>query len=116
MIAELAEGDLPEAVIPLDISKRPRAKQLLGETINRMETDGGGSGIKKADQGQANQVDSRLRQVINLLGTIAGLSQQQIDAITSLDLTNNPMANRNNRLNFYRDYGRDQALADYMRP
>ncbi|MDA3724082.1 phage tail tape measure protein [Limosilactobacillus fermentum] len=116
MIAELAEGDLPEAVIPLDISKRPRAKQLLGETINRMETDGGGSGIKKADQGQTNQVDSRLMQVINLLGTIAGLSQQQIDAITSLDLTNNPMANRNNRMNFYRDYGRDQALADYMRP
>ena len=116
MIAELAEGDLPEAVIPLDISKRPRAKQLLGETINRMETDGGGSGIKKADQGQTNQVDSRLMQVINLLGTIAGLSQQQIDAITSLDLTNNPMANRNNRMNFYRDYGRDQVLADYMRP
>lgn len=116
MIAELAEGDLPEAVIPLDLNKRPRAKQLLGETINRMETDGGGSGIQKADQGQANQVDSRLMQVINLLGTIAGLSQQQIDAITSLDLTNNPMTNRNNRMNFYRDYGRDQALADYMRP
>lgn len=116
MIAELAEGDLPEAVIPLDISKRPRAKQLLGETINRMETDGGGSGIKKADQGQTNRVDSRLMQVINLLGTIAGLSQQQIDAITSLNLTNNPMANRNNRMNFYRDYGRDQVLADYMRP
>lgn len=116
MIAELAEGDLPEAVIPLDLNKRPRAKQLLGETIDRMETDGGGSGIKKTDQGQANQVDSRLMQVINLLGTIAGLSQQQIDAITSLDLTNNPMTNRNNRMNFYRDYGRDQALADYMRP
>ncbi|WP_413770024.1 hypothetical protein, partial [Vibrio vulnificus] len=111
MIAELAEGDLPEAVIPLDLNKRPRAKQLLGETIDRMETDGGGSGIKKTDQGQANQVDSRLMQVINLLGTIAGLSQQQIDAITSLDLTNNPMTNRNNRMNFYRDYGRDQALA-----
>src|SRR5699024_5250853 len=43
-IYQLAEEGIPEAIIPLDINKRPRALSLIDRTLDTMEHDGGGTG------------------------------------------------------------------------
>lgn len=110
---EMAEGNLPESIIPLDLNKRPRALQVMNNTLDHMEQDGGGTGnIQRGDTKSDIQFK---RQVIGLLGNIAGLSQKQIDAILSIDLDRNSMERRKNRSRFYNDYGYDQHLADAQR-
>lgn len=110
---EMAEGNLPESIIPLDLNKRPRALQVMNHTLDQMESDGGGTGnIRRGDSKEDVQFK---RQIISLLGSIAGFSKQQIDAILSIDLDKNSMNRRNNRMKFYNKYGRDQHMADYQR-
>lgn len=109
---EVAEGNLPESIIPLDLNKRPRALEVMNHTLDQMEQDGGGTGnISRTSQ---NDVQFK-RQVVGLLGSIAGLSQQQINAIMSLDTDKNSMDRRSNRMRFYRNYGREQHMADVQR-
>ena len=110
---EMAEGNLPESIIPLDLNKRPRALQIMNNTLDHMEQDGGGTGnISRTDSKSDVQFK---RQVVGLLGSIAGLSQKQIDAILSIDTDKNSMSRRKNRMRFYNDYGYDQHLSDAQR-
>mgnify|MGYP002797477599 CR=1 FL=1 len=110
---EMAEGNLPEAIIPFDLNKRPRALQIMNNTLDHMEQDGGGTGnISRTDSKSDVQFK---RQVVGLLGSIAGLSQKQIDAILSIDTDKNSMSRRKNRMRFYNDYGYDQHLSDAQR-
>lgn len=110
---EMAEGNLPESIIPLDLNKRPRALEIMDHTLDKMESDGGGTGnIRRGDSKEDLQFK---RQVIGLLGNIAGLSKRQVDAILSIDMDKNSMNRRDNRMKFYNKYGRDQHIADYQR-
>lgn len=110
---EMAEGNLPESIIPLDLNKRPRALQVMNNTLDHMEQDGGGTGnISRT----SNKSDEQFkRQVIGLLGNIAGLSEKQIDAILSIDTSKNSMQHRKNRMRFYNDFGYDQHISDAQR-
>ena len=109
---EMAEENKLESIIPMDINKRPRALQLVNQTLDHMEQDGGGTGNIK----RSNPVDDSKFQnnVIALLGQIAGLSQQQIKAILSIGNSGNDMRSRRIRSRFYSDYGNDQRISDYM--
>lgn len=109
---EMAEGNKLESIIPLDLNKRPRALQLVNQTLDHMEQDGGGTGNIK----RSNPVDDSKFQnnVIALLGQIAGLSQQQIQAILTIGNNNNDLRSRRNRAEFYSTYGKDQKLNDFM--
>ncbi|MEY8441796.1 phage tail tape measure protein [Lactobacillaceae bacterium 24-114] len=110
---EVAEGDKLESIIPMDINKRPRALDLVNQTLDRMEQDGGGTGNIKRSNPIAD--DKFQNNVISLLGQIAGLSQQQIQAILSINNNRqDSLRDRSNRARFYRDYGNDQHLADYQ--
>lgn len=110
---EMAEGNLPESIIPLDLNKRPRALQVMNNTLDHMEQDGGGTGnISRT----SNKSDEQFkRQVIGLLGNIVGLSEKQIDAILSIDTSKNSMQHRKNRMRFYNDFGYDQHISDAQR-
>ena len=109
---EMAEGNKLESIIPLDLNKRPRALQVVNQTLDRMENDGGGTGnIKRVDPTNDNKFQNN---VIALLGQIAGLNQQQIKAILSIGNSGNDMRSRRNRARFYNDYGNDQRISDYM--
>lgn len=113
----IAEGNLPEMIIPLDINKRPRALSLIDHTLDKMESDGGGTdGLhSRNSQALANQGSNEyLKQMVGLLGQIAGLSQQQIQAILSINSNDNSMASRRNRTKFYNTFGKDQRLNDFM--
>ena len=59
-MAEISEGNSPEAIIPLDLNKRPRAYQLLGETLAQMKGDADGQ-FNNAQQLQ----DAKDRKVTN---------------------------------------------------
>ena len=109
---EMAEGNKLESIIPLDLNKRPRALQVVNQTLDRMENDGGGTGnIKRINPTDDNKFQNN---VIALLGQIAGLNQQQIKAILSIGNSGNDMRSRRIRSRFYSDYGNDQRISDYM--
>ena len=108
---EMAEGDLPEAIIPLDINKRPRALSIINNTLNHMERDGGGTGnIRRGDSYESTEY---LKQAVAILGQIAGLNAQQIDAIMSIN-PGTDMNSRRVRGKFYNNMSSDQSIRDYQ--
>ena len=108
----MAEENKLESIIPMDINKRPRALQLVNQTLDHMEQDGGGTGsIKRA----GSEEDSKFKDgVIALLGQIAGFSKQQIDAILATGSSGDDISSRHKRAQFYQKYGNDQRIRDYM--
>ena len=109
-IYEMAEGNLPEAIIPLDINKRPRALNVINHTLDHMERDGGGTGNISRNNGETT---AYLKQAVAILGQIAGLSAQQIDAIMNIN-PGTDMKSRRQRSQFYNQYGNDQRIRDYQ--
>lgn len=108
---KVAEGGLPEAIIPFDINKRPRAQAILRKTVETMENDGGGSGLHMA--GSSRETNNYLKQVVAILGKIAGLNAEQVDALLSIQPGTN-LNNRQERKQFYNNYGSDQRIRDFQ--
>lgn len=114
MIATIGENNIPEMIIPLDINKRPRALNLIDSTLDHMEHDGGGTGgLHSRNNNSSEETNSYLKQAVVILGQIAGLNAQQIEAIANLN-TGTDMKSRRARRSFYTDYGNDQRIADYQ--
>lgn len=114
-LIHVAEGNLPEAIIPIDINKRPRALSLIDHTLDKMESDGGGTGGLRSRASQTrvdNENATYLKQAVSILAQIAGLNKQQIDAI--LTHGNDDMNSRHKRAQFYQKFGNDQRVSDYM--
>lgn len=112
---EIAEQGLPEAIIPLDINKRPRALSLIDHTLDKMEQDGGGTGglrSRRAQSQSSDETTAYLKQAVTFLAQIVGLNKQQIDAILANGSDN--ISARRKRAQFYSSYGKDQKLNDYM--
>ncbi|WP_132139874.1 phage tail tape measure protein [Limosilactobacillus reuteri] len=112
---EVAEQGLPEAIIPLDINKRPRALSLIDHTLDKMEQDGGGTGGLRSRRAQSqfnDETTAYLKQAVTFLAQIVGLNKQQIDAILANGSDN--ISARRKRAQFYSSYGKDQKLNDYM--
>lgn len=113
-IYQLAEEGIPEAIIPLDINKRPRALSLIDRTLDTMEHDGGGTGGLHSRSSASNgETTAYLKQAVAILGQIAGLNAQQIDAIMNIN-PGTDMKSRRQRSRFYNDYGNDQRIRDYQ--
>lgn len=113
-IYQLAEEGIPEAIIPLDINKRPRALSLIDRTLDTMEHDGGGTGGLHSRSSVSNgEATAYLRQAVAILGQIAGLNAQQIDAIMNIN-PGTDMKSRRQRSQFYNQYGNDQRIRDYQ--
>ena len=113
---EVAEQGLPEAIIPLDINKRPRALSLIDHTLDKMEQDGGGTGGLRSRRAQSQSNDETtayLKQAVTFLAQIVGLNKQQIDAILA-NGGNDDIRSRHARQRFYQQYGNDQRVSDYM--
>lgn len=112
---EVAEEGLPEAIIPLDVNKRPRALSLIDHTLDKMEQDSGGTGGLRSRRVQSQSNDETtayLKQAVTFLAQIVGLNKQQIDAILANGSDN--ISARRKRAQFYSSYGKDQKLNDYM--
>lgn len=113
---EIAEKGLPETIIPMDINKRPRALSLINETLDKMESDGGGTqAVAQRYENRNSNTEKLLTQAVSLLAQVVGVGKQQVDAIMANGQNDNSMRTRRNRQRFYNDYGMDQRLADYQR-
>lgn len=77
-IIEVAENNMPEMVIPLDLSKRSRAYQLMGQVMDRFQAD---DGVPVTNDIETKAIEEKLDQVIGLFSQMLGLTGQQIKAI-----------------------------------
>ena len=82
---EVGEYNRPEMIIPMDISKRSRAYQLLGEVVSKFKSEEPSSQTTRSDQSITKKefmsLESQLDKVVGLLAQIAGLSNDQVQAI-----------------------------------
>lgn len=108
-IAHIAEGNRPEAIIPL--TNRTRAMQILAQVRDKYGLSAGNVVLSggKQDNTDLSNLERKFDTVISLLGQIAGLSAEQINAIKAMNL--NPKFDKNK---FYQDMFRDQNISNYM--
>lgn len=85
-VYELAEGDMPEYVIPTDIAKRGRAWQLLTEAVARFAGDAPqGNHDNSSDQGRVSMLESKLDVMIDLLGQLVTNGSNPIEVRNIID-------------------------------
>lgn len=76
-IAQIAEGNKPEMIIPLDSMKSARGFELLGKTAVAMAARDGQSNQNTTDN---SEVVGKLDQMITLLSMILGVNKEQLSS------------------------------------
>lgn len=85
-VYELAEGDMPEYVIPTDIAKRGRAWQLLTEAVARFAGDSPqGNHDSNSDRERVSVLESKLDIMIDLLGQLVTNGSNPIEVRNIID-------------------------------
>lgn len=85
-VYELAEGDMPEYVIPTDIAKRGRAWQLLTEAVARFAGDAPqGNHDSNSDRERVSVLESKLDIMIDLLGQLVTNGSNPIEVRNIID-------------------------------
>lgn len=85
-VYELAEGDMPEYVIPTDIAKRGRAWQLLTEAVARFAGDAPqGNHDNTSDRERVSMLESKLDVMIDLLGQLVTNGSNPIEVRNIID-------------------------------
>ncbi|CAK1235578.1 tape measure protein [Fructobacillus cardui] len=100
-IAQIAEGNKPEMIIPLDSMKSARGFELLGKTAVAMAARDGQSSQNTTDN---SEVVGKLDQMITLLSMILGVNKEQLSA-----------GSQNNGLKaIYEQMARDNTIRNYQ--
>lgn len=85
-VYELAEGDMPEYVIPTDIAKRGRAWQLLSEAVARFAGDAPQNNHDDSSSKQrVSMLESKLDVVIGLLSQLVTNGSKPIEIQNIID-------------------------------
>lgn len=85
-VYELAEGDMPEYVIPTDIAKRGRAWQLLTEAVARFAGDAPqGNHDNTSDRERVSVLENKLDIMIDLLGQLVTNGSNPIEVRNIID-------------------------------
>ncbi|MCT3436762.1 phage tail protein [Limosilactobacillus fermentum] len=94
-VYEIAEKDMPEYVIPTDISKRSRAYQLLGEVITQFSSESKAMGNSLtgsslvSSESEIKTLNSKFDRLLSLVTELIGVNNDQVQAIQdqgSLDM------------------------------
>lgn len=85
-VYELAEGDMPEYVIPTDIAKRGRAWRLLSEAVARFAGDASQNNHDdSSSQQRVSMLESKLDVVIGLLSQLVTNGSKPIEIQNIID-------------------------------
>nr|UVY28534.1 MAG: Macoilin family protein [Bacteriophage sp.] len=85
-VYELAEGDMPEYVIPTDIAKRGRAWQLLTEAVARFAGDAPqGNHDNTSDRERVSVLEDKLNVMIGLLSQLVTNGSNPIEIRNVID-------------------------------
>lgn len=85
-VYELAEGDMPEYVIPTDIAKRGRAWRLLSEAVARFAGDAPqGNHDTNSERERVSMLESKLDIMIDLLGQLVTNGSNPIEVRNIID-------------------------------
>ncbi len=85
-VYELAEGDMPEYVIPTDIAKRGRAWQLLTEAVARFAGESPqGNNDGNSERERVSMLESKLDIMIDLLGQLVTNGSNPIEVRNIID-------------------------------
>lgn len=108
-IAHIAEGNRPEAIIPL--TNRTRAMQILAQVRDKYGLSAGNIVLSgdKQDNTDLSSLERKFDTVISLLGQIAGLSVEQVNALKAMKPSQSFDKNK-----FYQQMYKDQTINDYM--
>jgi SLT domain-containing protein/vacuolar-type H+-ATPase subunit H len=90
-VYEMAEQNLPEMVIPLDLSKRSRAYQLMQKSLDYFARTDNHQGVSKADvesEKSNNRLEQTLSAMLTMLSKIFGASEEQIEVLRILSSGN----------------------------
>ena len=107
-LIEIAEGNMPEYIIPTDVRKRGRAYQLLGEVMAKFHAEDPSRMSNQAYNAESNEIESlnhKLDAVISLLQSILGVGNSQIDAIKAQGSFD--------KNKFYKQQARDLAMKQF---
>lgn len=109
-IAHIAEGNRPEAIIPL--TNRTRAMQILAQVRDKYGLSAGNVVLNGNEQSNndLSSLERKFDTVISLLGQIAGLSAEQVNALKAMKPSQSFDKNK-----FYQQMYQDQTISDYMR-
>lgn len=109
-IAHIAEGNRPEAIIPL--TNRTRAMQILAQVRDKYGLSAGNVVLNSNEQSNndLSSLERKFDTVISLLGQIAGLSIEQVNALKAMKPSQSFDKNK-----FYQQMYQDQTISDYMR-
>lgn len=108
-IAHIAEGNRPEAIIPL--TNRTRAMQILAQVRDKYGLSAGNVVLSggKQDNTDLSSLERKFDTIISLLGQIAGLSIEQVNALKAIKPSQSFDKNK-----FYQQMYKDQTINDYM--
>jgi TP901 family phage tail tape measure protein len=103
-IAPIAEGNLPEAVVPLDLSKRSRAYQVMQQSLDYFKgQDGANNVVTSSSDGSTKQLQAviaGLTSLNNSLSQLLGVNVAQVKAIQQSAFSKDQL---------YRQQARDQG-------
>ncbi|CAK1233450.1 Phage-related protein [Fructobacillus fructosus] len=100
-IAQIAEGNKPEMIIPLDSMKSARGFELLGKTAVAMAARDGQTGQNTKDN---SEVVGKLDQMITLLSMILGVNKEQLAG----------NSNNSSLLGLYNQMSQDNNIRKYQ--
>lgn len=108
-IAHIAEGNRPEAIIPL--TNRTRAMQILAQVRDKYGLSAGNVVLNGNEQSNndLSSLERKFDTVISLLGQIAGLSIEQVNALKAMKPGQSFDKNK-----FYQQMYKDQTINNYM--
>ncbi|WP_423479526.1 phage tail tape measure protein [Ligilactobacillus salivarius] len=108
-IAHIAEGNRPEAIIPL--TNRTRAMQILAQVRDKYGLSAGNVVLNGNEQSNndLSSLERKFDTVISLLGQIAGLSIEQVNALKAMKPSQSFDKNK-----FYQQMYKDQTINNYM--
>lgn len=84
-VYELAEGNMPEYVIPTDVAKRGRAWQLLSEAVARFAGEAPDDHSSSASDASIAKLEAKFDTVISLLAQLVANGTNPIEVRTIID-------------------------------